>query len=97
VDATDGGPETLEKVLEAVGSSRALHGYPLAMHTDNGPEFSSWAFMAWASAHGIRHILIEPGRPMQNGYIESFNGKSRDDCLNDQWFKKLNPTIAASR
>ena len=45
------------------------------MRTDNGPEFTSRAFMGWASAHGIRHILIEPGRPMQNGYIESFNRK----------------------
>jgi putative transposase len=35
--------------------------------------------MAWAQAHGIRHILIQPGRPMQNGYIESFNGKFRDE------------------
>jgi putative transposase len=46
----------------------------MAVRTDNGPEFTSRAFMAWAHAHGIRHILIEPGRPMQNGYIESFNG-----------------------
>lgn len=53
------------------------------MRTDNGPEFTSWAFMAWASTHGIRHILIEPGRPMQNGYTEGSNGKFRDECLND--------------
>ena len=45
--------------------------------------------MGWAQAHGIRHILIEPGRPMQNGYIESFNGKFRDECLNEQWFQDL--------
>ena len=42
-------------------------------------EFTSRAFMAWAHSHGVRHILIEPGRPMQNGYIESFNGKFRDE------------------
>ena len=41
--------------------------------------------MAWAQGHGIRHILIEPGRPMQNGYIESFNGRFRDECLNEHW------------
>jgi putative transposase len=45
--------------------------------------------MAWASSHGIQHILIQPGRPMQNGYIKSFNGKFRDECLNEQWFYNL--------
>ena len=45
--------------------------------------------MAWAQAHGIRHILIQPGRPMQNGYIESFNGKFRDEHLNESWFETL--------
>lgn len=45
--------------------------------------------MGWAQAHGIRHILIEPGRPMKNGYIESFNGKFRNECLNEQWFQDL--------
>jgi len=45
--------------------------------------------MGWAHSHGIQHILIEPGKPMQNGYIESFNGKFRDECLNEQWFETL--------
>jgi putative transposase len=45
--------------------------------------------MAWAQRHGIRHILIQPGRPMQNGYIESFNGKFRDESLNEHWFESL--------
>jgi hypothetical protein len=43
----------------------------------------------------IRHILIEPGRPMQNGYIESFNGKFRDECLNEQWFETLQQARSA--
>ena len=51
--------------------------------------------MGWAQAHGIRHILIEPGRPMQNGYIESFNGKFRDECLNEQWFQDLHQAKTA--
>ncbi len=51
-----------------------------------GPEFTSRAFIAWTQRHGIKHLLIEPGRPMQNGYIESFNGKFRDECLNEHWF-----------
>ena len=45
--------------------------------------------MAWAQTHGIRHILIQPARPMQNGYIESFNGKFRDEHLNESWFETL--------
>ncbi len=45
--------------------------------------------MAWAQAHGIRHILIQPGCPVQNGYIESFNGKFRDEHLNESWFETL--------
>jgi len=72
-----------------------FRGYPLAVRTDNGPEFTSRAFMAWAQAHGIRHILIEPGRLMQNGYIESFNGKFRNECLNEHWFETLQQARAA--
>ncbi|WP_414719155.1 IS3 family transposase [Variovorax sp.] len=76
-------------VTRLLDQAAVFRGYPLAMRTDNGPEFTSRAFMGWAQAHGIRHILIEPGRPMQNGYIESFNGKFRDECLNEQWFETL--------
>ena len=74
------------RVLDQVARFR---GYPAAVRTDNGPEFTSRAFLAWAHKNGIRHILIEPGKPMQNGYIESFNGKFRDECLNEQWFESL--------
>lgn len=76
-------------VTRLLDRAALFRGYPLAVRTDNGPEFTSRAFMAWASRHGIRHILIEPGRPMQNGYIESFNGKFRDECLNEHWFETL--------
>jgi transposase InsO family protein len=48
----------------------------------------TWS-MAWTQQHGIEHILIEPGCPTQNGYIESFNGKFRDECLNEHWFTSL--------
>lgn len=54
-----------------------------------GPRFTSRAFMAWAQTHGIRHILIQPARPMQNGYIDSINGKFRDEQLNESWFETL--------
>jgi putative transposase len=89
-----------EYVTRLLDRAAIFRGYPAAVRTDNGPEFTSRTFMAWANAHGIRHILIQPGRPMQNGYIESFNGKFRDECLNEQWFETLQQartTIAAWR
>ena len=61
-----------EYVTRMLDQAARFRSYPLAVRTDNGPEFTSRKFMAWAQSHGIRHILIEPGRPMQNGYIESF-------------------------
>ncbi len=84
-----------EYVTRMLDRSALFRGYPQAVRTDNGPEFTSRAFMAWAQTHGIRHILIEPGRPMQNGYIESFNGKFRDECLNEQWFQDLHQAKTA--
>ena len=76
-------------VTRLLDRAALFRGYPSAVRTDNGPEFTSRAFMGWAQTHGIRHILIQPGRPMQNGYIESFNGKFRDECLNEHWFETL--------
>jgi putative transposase len=76
-------------VTRLLDQASIFRGYPVAVRTDNGPEFTSRAFLAWTTLHGIRHILIQPGRPMQNGYIESFNGKFRDECLNEQWFQSL--------
>jgi len=76
-------------VTRILDQAAIFRGYPDAVRTDNGPEFTSRVFMAWAFKHGIRHLLIEPGRPMQNGYIESFNGKFWDECLNEHWFEML--------
>jgi putative transposase len=76
-------------VTRLLERAAVFRGYPSAVRTDNGPEFTSRAFIAWVQGHGVRHILIEPGRPMQNGYIESFNGKFRDECLNEHWFQTL--------
>ncbi len=76
-------------VTRLLDQAARFRGYPAAVRTDNGPEFTSRVFIAWAQEHGIKHILIEPGRPMQNGYIESFNGKFRDECLNEHWFQTL--------
>jgi len=78
-----------EYVTRLLDRAAVFRGYPDMVRTDNGPEFTSRVFMAWAQRHSIRHILIQPGRPMQNGYIESFNGKFRDEHLNESWFETL--------
>ena len=76
-------------VTRVLERSARFRGYPEAIRTDNGPEFTCRAFMAWMQARGIQHILIQPGKPTQNAYIESFNGKFRDECLNENWFESL--------
>ncbi len=78
-----------EYVTRLLDQAARFRGYPQAVRTDNGPEFTSRAFLGWTQRHGIKHILIEPGVPTQNGYIESFNGKFRDECLNEHWFETL--------
>lgn len=62
---------------------------PLAIRCDNGPEFTSRHFLAWCVEKQIALVHIQPGRPQQNGYVESFNGKLRDECLNVNWFENL--------
>ena len=74
-------------VLEEAAQQR---GYPEVLRVDNGPEFISRAVDQWALAHGVRLHFIDPGQPTQNGFIESFNGKFRDECLNQNWFVSLN-------
>jgi putative transposase len=76
-------------VVRVLEQAARFRGYPRAIRTDGGPEFTSRAFLGWAHAKGIEHILIEPGKPTQNAYIESFNGKFRDECLNEHWFETL--------
>ena len=64
-------------------------GYAPSIVCDNGPEFRSEALDQWADHHGITLAFIEPGRPVQNAFIESFNGRFRDECLNEHWFLDL--------
>jgi transposase InsO family protein len=66
-----------------------LRGKPQVIRTDNGPEFTGKAMMVWAYRHGIELRLIEPGKPNQNAFVESFNGRLRDECLNEHWFTSL--------
>jgi putative transposase len=78
-----------EYVVRLLEQAARFRGYPGAVRTDQGPEFTSRAFLAWTQARGIRHLLNAPGKPTQNAYIESFNGKFRDECLNEHWFESL--------
>jgi putative transposase len=73
----------VRSVLEAAISR---YGKPRYVRCDNGPEFISGDLRQWLSEHGIRPLYIDPGSPWQNGFIESFNGKFRDECLNAELF-----------
>jgi len=76
-------------VTRALEAAIAKRGKPQAIRVDNGTEFTSNHMDAWAHFRGIRMDFIPPGRPVENGYIESFNGKLRDECLNARWFQTL--------
>src|SRR5579862_1494836 len=62
---------------------------PETIRCDNGPELTSQHFLSWCEERKIQVIHIEPGRPMQNGHVESFNRRLRDECLNANWFRNL--------
>jgi len=64
-------------------------GKPATVRCDNGPEFTSRHLLGWVEEQGIRLIHIQPGRPMQNGRVESFNGRLRDECLNATAFHSI--------
>ena len=76
-------------VARVLDHAARFRGYPKALRTDQGPEFTSRALDQWAYANGVSLKLIQAGKPTQNAYIESFNGKFRDECLNEHWFKSL--------
>jgi putative transposase len=78
--------QRVTRVLDAVIDQR---GAPKSIRIDNGPEFTSRCFIAWAEQRGIRLTYIQPGKPVQNSFIESFNGRFRDECLNANWFENL--------
>ena len=63
-----------------------LRGLPLSITVDHGPEFEGQVLDAWAYGRGVRLNFIRPGKPVENAYIESFNGRFRDECLNEHWF-----------
>lgn len=78
--------QRVTRALEPVIEQR---GRPQAIRCDNGPELTSRHFLSWCEERHIQLIHIQPGKPVQNGQVESFNGRFRDECLNANWFRNL--------
>ena len=74
------------RYLEQITQTRSL---PKKVVCDNGPEFTGKAMHFWLEQTGVRLDFIQPGKPTQNAYVESFNGKFRDGCLNQHWFRNM--------
>jgi putative transposase len=74
------------RVLDQVKAERGL---PKVIRTDNGPEFAGRTMQTWAARNGVELRFIQPGKPVQNAYIESFNSRFRDECLSQHWFASL--------
>ena len=80
------GGRRVVSVLERLGE---LRGLPEVITVDNGPEFAGKALDEWAYRRGIKLSFIRPGKPVENAFAESFNGRVRDECLNTNWFLSL--------
>ena len=79
-----------QRVAHLLDKQAAIRGaYPRSIVCDNGPEFISHALGEWAEEHGVKLEFIQPGKPVQNCFVESFNGRFRDECLNENWFISL--------
>lgn len=85
----------VERAISGHGVSRvldqlaSLRGLPQVIGTDNGKEFCGKVMVSWAHARGVKLRLIQPGKPNQNAYVKSFNGRLHDECLNEHWFPTL--------
>jgi putative transposase len=77
------------RVVRVLERLLAFRGLPKVIVVDNGPEFSGRTLDAWAYANGVQLRFIRPGKPIENAYVESFNGKVRDECLNEHWFQRI--------
>jgi putative transposase len=77
------------RVVQVLEQLRGEHGVPEVIVVDNGPEFTGRALDSWAYQHRVKLDFIRPARPIENAFIESFNGRFRDECLNEHWFVDL--------
>lgn len=80
---------TGERVARVLDQLALTRGLPECIVCDNGPEFAGQVLDQWAHERGVLLHFIEPGKPVQNAYAESFNGRLRDECLNESWFTSL--------
>lgn len=78
-----------ERVVRELDQLAEIRGLPEMIVMDNGPEFTGKALDAWAYRRGVKLHFIRPGKPVENAYVESFNGKFRDECLNAHWFVSM--------
>jgi putative transposase len=78
-----------KRVARVLDQIAQLRGYPESLVLDNGPEMRSAALNEWAKQHEVKLGFIQPGKPQQNAFIESFNGRFRDECLNEHNFRTL--------
>jgi putative transposase len=78
-----------QRVRDELAELLETRGMPGRIISDNGTEFTSTAILKWCHEQQVKWDYIQPGKPYQNGYIESFNGKLRDECLNENWFTGL--------
>ncbi len=76
-----------QDVILTLSRLMKLYGKPAYIRSDNGAEFTATAVMRWLRDQNVGPAFITPGSPWQNGYVESFNGKLRDECLNREWFR----------
>lgn len=86
---TVGFSQTSQSVVNALNTLKACGEMPRILQTDNGPEFISKAVKCWAEKNGIAIDNTRPGKPTDNGHIESFNGHLRDECLNQHIFTSM--------
>ena len=80
---------TGKRVAMVLERLKLIHGLPEVITVDHGPEFTSRALDEWAYRNGVKLDFTRPGKPTDNAYIESFNGKFRLECLNQNWFVSL--------
>jgi putative transposase len=78
-----------QRVARCLDQLIAKRGHPGTLVCDNGPEFTSKALFLWSQRTGVALHFIQPGKPTQNAFVESFNGKFRDTCLNQYWFEDM--------
>lgn len=76
-------------VARVLDQMKVERGLPKMIRTDNGPEFAGRVMQDWAARNGVEWRFIQPGKPVQNAYIESFNSRLRDECLSQHWFASL--------